>query len=213
MRQVLVVCCVLWSALVSMKVQSCITCAWRICWLDNSKVNTVLIKPSCRQCSVRVWIYWRAAVLVSWSLLWGLGWCVAEGSRIVIQLTECCWSSILDSESGETFSSQQFLGALAWVAKSSLRLRHVCPSICLPVYLFVLVYQHGAHPTDFCKMWYWGLLTRYVEKVQIYLKSDKNVGYFTCRFKSVYVVGSSLKYLVRRQQCEVCPLLQFHHKT
>jgi hypothetical protein len=53
------------------------------------------------------------------------------------------------------------------------------------------MYQHGCHSTDFCKTLYWGLLWKAVEKIQIWLKSDKNIGKFAWKPKHVYIVDSS----------------------
>jgi hypothetical protein len=49
-----------------------------------------------------------------------------------------------------------------------------------------------------------------VEKIEIRLKSDNNIGQFTCRPKHAYIVDSSIKYLVSRQQCKGNPLCRFH---
>ena len=81
MWQALGVYFVLWSALVSMIGLSCITCAWGNSWLQNSKVNIVLIKTSCRQCSVRVRIYWWTRV--SWYFQSGLGCCIIENVQML----------------------------------------------------------------------------------------------------------------------------------
>jgi len=44
--------------------------------------------------------------------------------------------------------------------------------------------------TDFCEIVCWGLLLKYVEKIQVWLKSDKNIGHFTWRPK--YMVDNNL---------------------
>jgi len=63
----------------------------------------------------------------------------------------------------------------------------VCLSVCL--------YQHGSHWTDFREIWYWGLLRKPAETLQISLQLDKNIGYFTWRPQDVYIVHSSTKLL------------------
>lgn len=51
--------------------------------------------------------------------------------------------------------------------KSTYKLRHVCPS--------AHMYERGSHWTDFCEIWYWALLWKSVEKIQIGLKSERNI--------------------------------------
>jgi hypothetical protein len=83
----------------------------------------------------------------------------------------------------------------------------VRPSICPSVCLSVRVYQRISHWTDFREIWYWGLLRKSVEKLQICLKSDNNIGQFTWRRKYYYIVDSSTKYFVARQQCTSMAIL------
>ena len=52
---------------------------------------------------------------------------------------------------------------------------HVRPSVRL------YSYQVSSHWTDFREIWYWRLLWKSVEKLQILLKSERNVGDFTWR--------------------------------
>jgi hypothetical protein len=37
------------------------------------------------------------------------------------------------------------------------------------------MYQRGSPWTDFREIWYWGLLWKYVGKLQIWFKSGKNI--------------------------------------
>ena len=54
----------------------------------------------------------------------------------------------------------------------------VCPSVHME--------QLGFHWTDFDETWYLRLFRKYVEKVQVLLKSDKNNGYFTLTCFHIY---------------------------
>ena len=54
-------------------------------------------------------------------------------------------------------------------AKSSYKLRHVRPS--------AHMYERGSRWTDLCEIWYWALLWKSVEKIQIWLKSEINIGH------------------------------------
>ena len=51
-------------------------------------------------------------------------------------------------------------------------------SVCLPVCLSIciLLYRRGSHWMDFGEMWHRQLLLQSVDKLQIWLNSDKNVG-------------------------------------
>jgi hypothetical protein len=57
------------------------------------------------------------------------------------------------------------------------------------------LYQHGSHWTDFCDIWYSGLVRKSAEKLQISLQLDKNIGYFTWGPHYVYTANSSTKLL------------------
>jgi len=41
--------------------------------------------------------------------------------------------------------------------------------------------QLGSHEKDFHEIWYLGIFRKFVLKIQVLLKSDKNNGYFTLR--------------------------------
>ena len=47
--------------------------------------------------------------------------------------------------------------------------------------MFVDIEQLGSHLTGFYQIWYLNILRRYVEKIQVSLKSDNNNRYFTWR--------------------------------
>ena len=65
------------------------------------------------------------------------------------------------------------------IAESDYHLRHVCPSTCLSVLLSVLMEQLGSHCTDYHEIRYFSILRKFVQKIHVSLKSDKNNGYFT----------------------------------
>jgi hypothetical protein len=79
---------------------------------------------------------------------------------------------------------KQFLGAFAKLWKPTISfVMSVCLSVCLSVRpslrLSVRIGQLGYHLTNFHEFWYLGIFRKSVEKVQVWLKSDKNNGHFT----------------------------------
>ena len=52
-------------------------------------------------------------------------------------------------------------------------LRHIFPSVNME--------QLGSHSMDFHEIWYSSIFWKYVQKIQVSLKSDKNNGHFTWR--------------------------------
>jgi hypothetical protein len=54
------------------------------------------------------------------------------------------------------------------------------------------MYQLASHRTASREIWYWGLLRKSVEKIQIWLKSDKSIGHFTWRPKYILLLHSAL---------------------
>jgi hypothetical protein len=54
------------------------------------------------------------------------------------------------------------------------------------VYLSVRMEPLGSHWTDFHKIWYLSIFRKFVEIIQVSLKSDKNNGYFTWRPMYIY---------------------------
>jgi hypothetical protein len=75
------------------------------------------------------------------------------------------------------------------------------------------MYQRGSHWTNFLAILYWGLLCRCVCKLQIWSKSDKNIGHSTWRFVYVYVFHSSTKYFLVSQECKGNQLFQSRGNT
>ena len=68
----------------------------------------------------------------------------------------------------------QFTDAFAKLLKASYLHRHVCT----PYSLSVRMEQLGSHWTDFLEIWYLRIFRRSVQKIQFWLKSDKNSGYY-----------------------------------
>ena len=55
--------------------------------------------------------------------------------------------------------------------------------------LFFRVEQIGSHWTDFREVICWGLLVKFVENIQISVKSDENIRHFTWRPRYVYDIS------------------------
>jgi hypothetical protein len=72
----------------------------------------------------------------------------------------------------ETIAQQDIVNVCI-VAKSpsSLRNGNVRPS--------VRMHQRRSHVTDFRDIWYWALAWQFIEKLGIWLKSDKNTRFLT----------------------------------
>ena len=77
------------------------------------------------------------------------------------------------------------------------------------VRLCALMHQRGFLWTDFRDLWYWALSQNSVEKIQILLKSGKNIRHFTWRPNCVQVVDNSMKYF----DCKRSQFLRFHGNT
>jgi len=56
------------------------------------------------------------------------------------------------------------------------RFRILAKTMCHPCHV-----RPSSHWKDFRETWYWGLLWKFVAKIQIWLKSGKNIGNFTWR--------------------------------
>jgi len=77
-----------------------------------------------------------------------------------------------------------------------IRKRHeksLLPMSCLSVLPSVRKYRLGSHWTDFRGIWYWRILWNSVEKVQIWLITNQNIGRFT----------SVSKYFLRRSKIAI----------
>jgi hypothetical protein len=64
---------------------------------------------------------------------------------------------------------------------------YVCMYVCVCIYVFMSVCvsvrmeQFGSHWTDFCVIWYLMIFRKFVEKIQVWLKSVNNNGYVCTR--------------------------------
>ena len=74
-----------------------------------------------------------------------------------------------------------------------------CPS--------VRMHQHGSYWTDYLEIWYWKLIWKSVEKIQFWLKSDKNFGHFTWIPKYVFTILKRTHCCVSIATLSVCLLL------
>jgi hypothetical protein len=59
------------------------------------------------------------------------------------------------------------------ITESNYQLRHVCLSF-RPSFRME---RFGSYPTDFHEIWYWIIFRKFVEKIQVSLKSSSNNGY------------------------------------
>jgi hypothetical protein len=72
-------------------------------------------------------------------------------------------------------------------------------------------YHCFSHWRKFCDIWYRGLTQNSVDKLQIWFKSDDNIGNFTLRLKHFYyIVDKSTNYFValttvQREHIVTCP--------
>jgi hypothetical protein len=84
-------------------------------------------------------------------------------------------------------TNAEFLGAFAKLRKATISfVMSVCLSVCLPSCLSVRPSVrpsacNNSAPTEriFMQFDIWGFFRKFVEKIQVSLKSDKNNGYFT----------------------------------
>jgi len=141
---------------------------------------------------------------------WSLGknntvqWMSQTYMRAGMSYTDRTGDSVSSRFQKPTFIFQRILGSFTQIAKKHL-LHPLCMSVCLSACI-------NAVPTGriFVKIWYWELLRKSVDKLQIWLKSDKSIRYFTWRPKCIYTVDSSTKYGVHGQQCKEKLFCHFH---
>jgi hypothetical protein len=86
---------------------------------------------------------------------------------VLTQIPLHCWNTEFCEQCDQ--ATQLFLGAFAKSWKAS----------CLSVRLCLRAGQLGFHWTDFHEIWYLRTFRKFIEKIQVSLKSDKNNGYFT----------------------------------
>ena len=89
-----------------------------------------------------------------------------------------------------------FLGAFA-------KLRKVTISFIMPGLLFVCMEQLCSHWIDFYEIWYLRIFWKSVERIQVWLKSDKNNGQFTWRpmysYDNIVLTSSQNKKCFRQK--------------
>jgi len=56
----------------------------------------------------------------------------------------------------------------------------------MSVFLSVRTEQLGSHWRNLYEIWYLSILSIFVEKIQVFLKSDENNGYFIWRRMGIY---------------------------
>ena len=74
-------------------------------------------------------------------------------------------------------------------------------SSCLSVFVcpFVHMEQPGSHCVAFREVGYLSISRTSIEKIEVSLKSDKSIGYFTCR--CVYIYDSTLLNSFLNEKC------------
>jgi len=70
------------------------------------------------------------------------------------------------------------LGVFAELRKAIIKLHRVC--------LSVRMEQLGSHWMEFHHIWYMNIFRKSIEKIPVWLNSDKNNGYFTLRPMYIY---------------------------
>jgi hypothetical protein len=65
------------------------------------------------------------------------------------------------------------------VPKSARYLRHVGPFVCSSIL--------SSHWTDFHKIWCWRLLWKSIGELQIWIKSDQDIGHFTLKIQYFFI--------------------------
>ena len=83
-----------------------------------------------------------------------------------------------------------------------------CPSVRPSVPPCIRMYQLDSHWMDFRENWYLYLPQKFVNKIQIRLKSDENFSHFKWRPKRLYIVDSGIKSL---KKTKINKLLHFHN--
>ena len=68
-----------------------------------------------------------------------------------------------------------------------------CLSVCMPVWLSGHTEQLGCRWTDFCEMWYLSVFEKYVEKIQVSWKYDKN---YVILYEEIYTYLIILRSII-----------------
>jgi hypothetical protein len=87
---------------------------------------------------------------------------------------------------GQIFPSSSVWRCQLFWARSKNCEKQLLASSCLSVCPSVRTEQLGSHWLDFHEIWYFSTFRKFVEKIQVQLKSDKNNGYCTSRHMYVY---------------------------
>jgi hypothetical protein len=96
----------------------------------------------------------------------------------------CINYQLLTFKKFDVFPAEWFLHAFAKLRKATI---NYAISVSLSVRPSFRVEQLSFHwRTDFLEIWYLSIFQKYVEKIQVCLKSGKNVGYFTWRPMYIY---------------------------
>ena len=73
------------------------------------------------------------------------------------------------------------------IVKNEYSLHHVCQLVHLSLSFSVHMEQIGSYWKDFHGIWYWNIFWKFLEKIQVSIKSDKNKVYFVRRPMYKYV--------------------------
>ena len=131
-------------------------------------------------CTKTLTSYWHSQHTSSWLTLYNLVVTVRTTrfsfQKFYIQPTQCIYLVCMDLRT----KRDHFPYSANWlafrrickIAKIDYQL-HVRPSVRME--------QLGSHWTDYHEIWHLSIFRKYVEKIQVSLKSDKNKGYFTWR--------------------------------
>ena len=90
------------------------------------------------------------------------------------------------------------------------KLRKVTISYVMSVCLFVRTEQLGSHWTDFYEILYFNIIRKSVEKSQISLKSDENIGYFIRRLMNIFIISRSICLRMRNISDKVVQKITTH---
>jgi len=75
------------------------------------------------------------------------------------------------------------------------------------------IHQRGSHWMDFCEIWYLWLLLKFVDKLQIWLKSNKKYLALYIQIELLLYCGRQYKIFCSSPQWKGNPFLRFHGKT
>ena len=96
-----------------------------------------------------------------------------------------------------TYTFLRFLRAFEKLRKATI-------SFVMSVRPSVRMEQLDSHWTDFDEFWYFRFFLKSVEKIQVYLKSGKNNGYFTQRFFTFMTISRLIPLTLRNVLDKSC---------